>query len=211
MKIKISSLGVGVKRFVSSRIFLKILLYLFAGFIVVHGTLILLVLTGVFGKLPHASELKRIQNPMATEIYTADSILMGKSYIQNRQYLAPGQITGTLRNMLIATEDRRFYDHHGIDFRSLGRVVIKTILLGQGKAGGGSTITQQLAKNLYPRRDYGFISMPVNKLREMAIAVRMEIPKKKYWNCISALYLSVKIHSESDRHPCASSIRTPAT
>jgi penicillin-binding protein 1A len=150
------------------------LLYLFAGFIVVHGILILLVLSGVFGKLPPASELKRIQNPVATEIYTADNILMGKYYIQNRQYLAPGQITETLSNILIATEDRRFYHHHGIDFRSLGRVLIKTILMGQGEAGGGSTITQQLAKNLYPRRDYGFISMPVNKLREMAIAVRME-------------------------------------
>ena len=174
MKIKISSFGVDVKRLVISKIFLNILLYLVAGFIVVHGTLILLVLAGVFGKLPDTSELKRIQNPMATEIYTADSILMGKYYIQNRQYLAPGQITGILQNLLIATEDRRFYDHHGIDFRSLGRVVIKTILLGQGKAGGGSTITQQLAKNLYPRRDYRFISMPVNKLREMAIAVKIE-------------------------------------
>ena len=174
MRIKINSIREDVSRIVSSKILLKILLYFFAGLIVVHGTLILLVLAGVFGKLPDTSELKRIQNPMATEIYTADSILMGKYYIQNRQYLAPGQITGTLRNMLIATEDRRFYDHSGIDFRSLGRVVVKTLLLSQEKAGGGSTITQQLAKNLYPRRDYGFISMPVNKLREMAIAVKIE-------------------------------------
>lgn len=174
MKVKVSLLWADVKRLLSSRVFLKILLYLFAGFILVQGILILLVLTGVFGKLPNASELKRIQNPMATEIYTADSILMGKYYIQNRQYLAPGQITGPLRNMLIATEDRRFYDHHGIDFRSMGRVAIKTILLSQRKAGGGSTITQQLAKNLYPRRDFGFISMPVNKIREMAIAVKIE-------------------------------------
>ena len=174
LKIKISSLGVDVKRLLRSKIFLKTLFYLFTGFIVVHGTLILLVLAGAFGKLPQASELKRIQNPMATEVYTVDSILMGKYYMQNRQYLAPGQITVTLRNILIATEDRRFYDHHGIDFRSLGRVVIKSILLRQGEAGGGSTITQQLAKNLYPRRDYGFISMPVNKVREMTIAVRIE-------------------------------------
>jgi penicillin-binding protein 1A len=165
---------VDVKRFVRSKIFLRILLSLFAGFILINGTLILLVLSGAFGRLPYTSELKRIQNPVATEVYTADGILMGKYYLQNRQYLAPGQIGDTLRNMLIANEDRRFYDHHGIDFRSLGRVMIKTILLGQGKAGGGSTITQQLAKNLYPRRDYGFISMPVNKLREMAIAVRIE-------------------------------------
>ncbi len=171
---KISAFGMYIKRLLRSKIFLKTLLYLLAGFIVINGILILLVISGVFGKLPKAAELKRIQNPVATEIYTADSILMGKYYIQNRQYMAPGQIKGSLRNMLIATEDRRFYDHHGIDFRSLGRVVIKTILLGQGDAGGGSTITQQLAKNLYPRGDHGFISMPVNKLREMAIAVRIE-------------------------------------
>jgi len=172
--MKISVFWIYIKRLVRSKIFLKTLLFLFAGFILINAVLILLVFTGVFGKLPNAAELKRIQHPVATEIYTADSILMGKYYIQNRQYMAPGQITGTLKNMLIATEDRRFYDHQGIDFRSLGRVVIKTILLRQGGAGGGSTITQQLAKNLYPRRDHGFISMPVNKLREMAIAVRIE-------------------------------------
>jgi penicillin-binding protein 1A len=174
LRIRIRSLRSHIKRLVRSKIFRKTLLYLFAGFIVVHGIFILLVLTGVFGKLPLASDLTRIQNPVATEIYTADSVLMGKYYMQNRQYLAPGQITASHRNILIATEDRRFYDHHGIDFRSLGRVVIKTILLRRGEAGGGSTISQQLAKNLYPRQDYGLISMPVNKLREMAIAVRME-------------------------------------
>ncbi len=170
----IRSSGQYVRRPRKGRLLLKILLCLFGGIVVLQGTLILLVLAGVFGRLPGASELKRIQHPVATEIYSADGKLMGKYYIQNRQYMAPGQITDTLRNMLIANEDRRFYDHHGIDYRSLGRVLIKTILLGQEKAGGGSTITQQLAKNLYPRHDYGFISMPVNKIREMAIAVRIE-------------------------------------
>ena len=167
-------MGFQVKRLLGSSIFLKILLYLFAGIIGLNGILALLVLAGVFGRLPQALELKKIQNPVATEIYTADGILMGKYYIQNRQYLAPDQVTDTLRNMLVATEDRRFYDHHGIDFRSLGRVLIKSILLRQEEAGGGSTITQQLAKNLYPRGQFGFISMPVNKVREMAIAVRIE-------------------------------------
>ena len=162
------------RRFLTSKIFLKTLLYLIAALLTMQALLILLVLAGVFGKLPDESALKRIQNPIATEVYTADSILMGKYYIQNRQHLAQGHITDTLRNMLVATEDRRFYKHHGIDFRSLGRVVIKTILLGQKKAGGGSTITQQLAKNLFPRRNYGFLGMPVNKIREMATAVRIE-------------------------------------
>jgi penicillin-binding protein 1A len=150
---------VDVKKYLKIRKILKMLLYVAAVFVFLHGMLILLVLAGVFGRLPGASELTKIQNPVASEIYSADGKLMGKYYI---------------RNMLVATEDRRFYDHHGIDFRSLGRVLIKTILLGQEKAGGGSTITQQLAKNLYPRRDYGLISMPVNKLREMLIAERLE-------------------------------------
>ncbi len=172
--LRFSALVGKAKRLVLTRLFLKILLGLLAGFIAVNVILILLVLSGVFGKLPDTSELKRIQNPVATEVYTADGVLMGKYYIQNRQYLGPGQINDTLRNMLVAVEDRRFYNHHGIDIRSLGRVMIKTILLGQEKAGGGSTISQQLAKNLYPRRDFGILSMPVNKFREMAIAVKIE-------------------------------------
>ena len=177
-----------VKRYLKIGKILRILFYLAAGLIVLHGTLILLILAGVFGRLPGASELKKIQNPVASEIYSTDGKLMGKYYIQNRQYLAPGQITDTLRDMLVANEDRRFYDHHGIDFRSLGRVLIKTILLRQEKAGGGSTITQQLAKNLYPRRDYGLISMPLNKFREMIIALRFENAYAK--DEILDLYLS---------------------
>jgi penicillin-binding protein 1A len=155
-------------------LFLRILLILAAGIIAVQVLLVVLVLSGVFGKLPSFSELGNIRNPVASEIYSADGILMGKYYVRNRQYLAPGEIPATLLDALVATEDNRFYDHHGIDMRSLGRVFFKSLLLQDKGSGGGSTITQQLAKNLYPRRDHGILTLPVSKIREMATAVRIE-------------------------------------
>src|SRR5699024_9844786 len=72
------------------------------------------------------------------------------------------------------TEDFRFYQHNGIDKRSLMRVFFKTILMGDESSGGGSTITMQLAKNLYGRNDYGFLSIVINKLRETIVARRLE-------------------------------------
>ncbi|RPI44610.1 MAG: penicillin-binding protein, partial [Bacteroidetes bacterium] len=135
---------------------------------------VLLVLAGGFGKIPGPAELSKIQNPLASEIYTSDGVLMGKYYIHNRQYLKPGDITAELRNALIATEDIRFYKHRGIDARSLGRVLVKTVFLGDRSSGGGSTLTQQLVKNLYPRQEYGILGLPVNKLKEMITAVRIE-------------------------------------
>jgi penicillin-binding protein 1A len=143
------------------------LLFLLASFV-------LLVFTGGFGRIPGPQELSKIQNPLASEIYTSDGVLMGKYYIHNRQYLKPKDITVDLRNALIATEDARFYHHDGIDFRSLVRVLVKTVFLGDRSSGGGSTLTQQLVKNLYPRKNHGILSMPVNKIREMITAVRIE-------------------------------------
>ncbi|RLD54862.1 MAG: penicillin-binding protein [Bacteroidetes bacterium] len=154
--------------------YLKFFLYLLAGLLLVLGTFILLVLGGVFGKLPDNQSLKQIQNPIATEVYSADGVLMGTYYIQNRQYLEPSEIPETIKDALVATEDVRFYSHKGIDTRSLVRVFFKTLLLRKEGSGGGSTLTQQLAKNLYPRSNKGSFSMPVNKVKEMATARRME-------------------------------------
>ncbi|TAE48398.1 MAG: penicillin-binding protein, partial [Bacteroidetes bacterium] len=75
---------------------------------------------------------------------------------------------------LIATEDVRFYRHDGVDLFSMPRVFFKTLLLGDESSGGGSTLTQQLAKNLYPRREYGWFSLPINKIREAILAQRLE-------------------------------------
>lgn len=135
---------------------------------------VFLVISGVFGKIPGKNELGRIVNPLASEVYSADNILMGKYYIQNRQDLDSEEVTLTLETALLATEDIRFYRHGGIDFKSLGRVIVKSILLGDRRYGGGSTITQQLAKNLYPRAGHRFMALPANKVREMVMAIRLE-------------------------------------
>jgi penicillin-binding protein 1A len=99
---------------------------------------------------------------------------MGTFAIQNRHFMEASGIPDPIRNALVANEDVRFYKHRGIDTRSLFRVFFKTLLMRKEGAGGGSTITQQLAKNLFPRGDHGALSMPVNKVKEMAIARRME-------------------------------------
>ncbi len=164
------------------------LLLLVTGVLLLPVILVALVIAGVFGPIPTEEELRSIQNPIASEVYTVDSLLMGKYYLQNRQDLRPDEISPTLVATLIATEDARFYDPMGIDLRSLFRVLFKSILLGDRSSGGGSTISQQLVKNLYPRGDYGFLRMPVNKIREMTVALTLERMYSKQE--ILALYLN---------------------
>lgn len=147
-----------------------------------------LIWLGAFGEIPEYGELKSINNQVATEIYSADSVLLGRYYLQERSPVTPEQIPDALRNALISTEDARFYDHGGIDVRSLIRVFVKTLALRDESAGGGSTLTQQLAKNLFPRRSYTFLSMPINKVKEMIIARRLEKIYSK--DQVLALYLN---------------------
>ena len=130
------------------------------------------VLSGVFGKLPDRQELQKITNEEASLIYSADNILIGKVFAENRTGISA--VPEHLKQALISTEDKRFYSHKGYDTRSYFRVLFKTIILGQRSAGEGSTISQQLAKNLYGRPYHSFLSMPVSKIREAIIAYRME-------------------------------------
>ena len=95
------------------KIFLKFSLYILAGLVLVQASFVILVIVGAFGKLPDYRSLKEIQNPIATEIYSADGVLMGTYYIENRQYLDPSEIPNMIRSALIATEDVRFYNHNG--------------------------------------------------------------------------------------------------
>ncbi|MCG8410165.1 MAG: transglycosylase domain-containing protein [Bacteroidales bacterium] len=129
---------------------------------------------GVFGDLPTCSDLRKIKNNIATNIYSVDDELLGRYYYQNRTNAKIEDIPKHLINALIATEDIRFYKHKGIDSRSTLRVLVKTIILMNRSSGGGSTITQQLAKNLYPRKNYGLFSIPVAKVKEIMLARRME-------------------------------------
>lgn len=135
---------------------------------------VFVVRQGYFGVLPAYGDLKNIQNNIASEIYSADGELLGKYFIQERTHTNKKDISPHLIHALIATEDVRFYEHKGIDYKSLGRVLVKSILLQKESSGGGSTITQQLAKNLYPRQNHGILTIPVNKVREALIARRLE-------------------------------------
>ncbi len=135
---------------------------------------LLFVYLGVFGRLPAEDELSKIDNDIASEVYAEDGTLMGKYYYQNRMSIENKVISEYAIDALVATEDKRFFQHEGFDIISLGRVVFKTVLLRNKAQGGGSTISQQLAKNLYPRKQYGPFSMLVNKTREIFIASRLE-------------------------------------
>ena len=145
------------------------------------GSIVLLLLlvfvltwAGAFGKIPSKEAVKSIRQPEASKIYSVDGKLLGKYYTKNRNTLAFEDIPPTFMTSLIATEDSRYWTHKGIDLRSWMRVFVKRILLQQESAGGGSTLSQQLAKNLFPRKDYWFASMLVNKYREWIVASRLE-------------------------------------
>ncbi|MEQ6118457.1 transglycosylase domain-containing protein [Reichenbachiella sp. MALMAid0571] len=131
------------------------------------------VSNGVFGEIPSDDELKAIKNYQASEIYSADSVLLGRYYVENRTEVMYDNVSHFVIDALIATEDARFYGHKGIDQRSMMRVLFKSVILGQN-TGGGSTLSQQLAKNLFGRENYGFLSIPVNKSRELIIANKLE-------------------------------------
>lgn len=137
--------------------------------------LILGVWIGLFGRLPSTSELYEIESANSTEIYTADSVLIGKYFFENRTSISLENVSPFIINALIATEDKRFLEHSGIDLMSYFRVAYG-IAAGQKQRGGGSTLSQQLAKNLYPRKNYYVpgVSMIINKIRENFISVRLE-------------------------------------
>ncbi len=132
------------------------------------------VLFGLWGPVPTKKQLSEIQQSEASEVLAAGGELLGKYFRFDRQSILYKEFPEHLLQALVATEDSRFYEHNGIDGQSLFRVFFKTILLQDASAGGGSTITQQLAKNLYGRHDVNKIGIVVTKLRESIIARRME-------------------------------------
>lgn len=159
------------------------------------GLFFILVFLGVLGPVPSKTQLKQINNPLASEVYSADGKILGRYYVENRSYATFDEISPNVINALVATEDARFYEHRGIDEIALARVLVKSIILRQDNAGGGSTLSQQTAKNLFPRVDYGPLSMPVNKLREAIIAYRLERIYSK--EDILALYLNTVPFAEN--------------
>jgi penicillin-binding protein 1A len=142
--------------------------------IVLFSLFFLAVFFGLTGHVPTSAQLNKINNPQASEVFTEDGKLLGRYYIENRSNVTIDEISKNVIDALIATEDARFYEHRGIDEVALVRVLVKTILLMDKSSGGGSTLSQQIAKNLFPRNDVGILSLPVNKLREAIIAYRLE-------------------------------------
>ena len=157
--------------------------------------LLLATNAGVFGRLPSFEELENPKSNLATEIYSEDGVLLGSYYVQNRSYVDYDELSPALVAALISTEDERFHSHSGIDFISLARVGIKTIALGDKGQGGGSTITQQLAKNLFPRDESTNApklvrvgKLVVTKFKEWITAVKLEHNYTK--NEIVAMYFN---------------------
>ena len=181
----------------------------FAPFALVALMLVLTVF-GVFGRMPSFEELENPRSNLATEIYSEDGKVIGTFFVQNRSYvqyadLFPDDSTLHIRlgghevppivAALIATEDARFRTHSGIDIPSLARVAVKTVLLQNTSQGGGSTITQQLAKNLFPRdtvRNRGRLvrnaKLVTSKLKEWITALKLEYNYTK--EEIAAMYLN---------------------
>ena len=145
------------------------------------GVFLMLFLVGAFTNIPSFRVLENPQTNLATELISEDGVVIATYHIENRSYVQYEDLPEALKHATIATEDIRFYRHSGIDFRALVRVAVKSILLRQESAGGGSTITQQVAKTLYPRDTtvYRFpggnaFKMVVIKMKEWITAVKLE-------------------------------------
>lgn len=129
---------------------------------------------GVFGPLQGRRELLNFKNATASKVLSSEGEIIGKFYSENRTNVSYKQIPPYLIDALIATEDARFFEHKGVDIRSLVRVLFKTILFNNPGSGGGSTITQQLAKNMFGRKKTGALALLINKVREIILAYRIE-------------------------------------
>ena len=141
----------------------------------------LLAMVWAFADIPSFEELENPDSKLATQVIAEDGEILTTFHIENRSYVTFDELSPNLVNAAIATEDVRFHNHSGIDFRALARVVFKTLLGGNSGQGGGSTITQQLAKTLYPRQDVSSkipgvstIKMVWIKLKEWITAVKLE-------------------------------------
>ena len=158
---------------------------------------------GMVGYMPPVEELKNPHDRFASVIYSADGEELGRYFRNtgNRVYADFDEISQNVIDALISTEDSRFEDHSGIDVRALARVGVKTLLLGQRNAGGGSTITQQLAKQLYSPESHGLMSRVMQKPIEWMIAIKLERFYSKeeiikmYLNQFDFLYNAVGIKS----------------
>ena len=146
-------------------------------------TLIICIDNGMVGYMPSLAELENPQSAISSDVYAADGTLLGRYYVLDRSNSKFTDISPNVINALLATEDNRFYEHAGIDPIATLRVIFRA-----GRAGGGSTISQQLAKNLFPRTSHSFLTLPFMKLKEWVLAVKLERNLTK--NEILTMYLN---------------------
>jgi len=157
---------------------------------------------GTFGELPEVEELQNPKNNLASIVYSSDGNVLGKFYKENRVNVKYNEISPNLVNALIATEDSRFMEHSGVDLKALFRSVTG-VLTGRTSAGGGSTLTQQLAKMQFPRENLSKFQLVFRKVKEWIIAVRLEKLYTKqeimamYLNKFDFLNLAVGVKSAS--------------
>jgi penicillin-binding protein 1A len=152
----------------------------------------------LFGPLPSLEVLENPKSEEASELYTADNTLLGKYWRENRSPVEYQQLSQNIVNALKATEDYRFEEHAGIDLRGMFRVLFKTLVLRQRSSGGGSTLSQQLAKNLFNTRSAAYegqlhkqnrkLGLVINKIKEWITAIRIERSYTK--NEILTMYLN---------------------
>ena len=141
----------------------------------------MILLVWMFADIPSFKELENPDSKLATQVLADDGEILATFHIENRTFVNYEDLSPNIVHAAVATEDARFYRHSGIDFKGLARVLIKTLLLRDSSQGGGSTITQQLAKTLYPRKEMGrkipgiyHMRMVWTKLKEWITAVKLE-------------------------------------
>ncbi|MFT3884757.1 MAG: transglycosylase domain-containing protein [Flavobacteriales bacterium] len=155
-------------------VLLKAVLIGLSALVVGIMVLIALVRNDVFGKLPTEAELADLKSEEATLILAQDGALIGKVFAKDRTNVRYADLPKHLIEALVATEDQRFFTHEGVDAWSYARVFFRTIIGRDRSGGGGSTISQQIIKNLYGRERHGLLTVPVNKIKEALVAQRLE-------------------------------------
>ena len=186
--------------------YLKLIKYLISFFVFTPVLIILVCLclaaSGSWGSLPDFKQLENPETNLATEILSCDNQVLGSYFYENRTHVDYDDLSINLINALIATEDERFFHHSGIDFIALIRV-LKGVMTGNRNLGGGSTITQQLAKMFFSEKPSSKIDRIKQKFKEWIIATRIERQYSKkeiismYLNRFDFLNLAVGIKSAS--------------
>jgi penicillin-binding protein 1A len=187
-----------------------------------------MLLLAVFAKIPSFEELENHKSNLATELISCDGRVLSTYHIENRTFASYEDLPQSLIDAAVATEDARFYRHSGIDFRGLGRVAVKTLAMRESSSGGGSTITQQLAKTLFPR-DERYPKFPggkqihmINiKFKEWITAVKLERNYTKneiitmYMNAVffgsNAYGINTAARTFFDKHPSELTVEESAT